>query len=74
LPDGIFSNQKYQFGKLFEGFEMENVSIFFAYLEYITAIWYMLLPFGNLVAIWYILPRFGILCQEKSGNPGPKVC
>jgi hypothetical protein len=22
------------------------------------------------VAIWYILPRFGILCQEKSGNPG----
>jgi hypothetical protein len=22
------------------------------------------------VEIWYILSRFGILCQEKSGNPG----
>jgi hypothetical protein len=27
-------------------------------------------PFGNLVVIWYIFPRFGILCKEKSGNPG----
>jgi hypothetical protein len=27
-------------------------------------------PFCNLVAIWYIFPRFGMLCQEKSGNPG----
>jgi hypothetical protein len=25
----------------------------------------------NLLAIWYIYPRFGLLCQEKSGNPGP---
>jgi hypothetical protein len=23
-----------------------------------------------IVAIWYICPRFGILCQDKSGNPG----
>jgi disulfide bond formation protein DsbB len=22
------------------------------------------------VAIWYIFPSFGMLCQEKSGNPG----
>jgi hypothetical protein len=25
---------------------------------------------GNLVAIWYISPHFGILCKEKSANPG----
>jgi hypothetical protein len=37
---------------------------------HITAIWYILWPFGNLEAIWDILHRFGILCQEKSGNPG----
>jgi hypothetical protein len=37
-------------------------------LEYITAIWYILWPFGNLAVIWYNFPRFGILCQEKSGN------
>jgi hypothetical protein len=30
----------------------------------------MLCTFGNLVALWYIFPRFGLLCQEKSGNPG----
>jgi hypothetical protein len=28
------------------------------------------MPFGNVVVIWYIFPRFGILCQDKSGNPG----
>jgi hypothetical protein len=33
-------------------------------------IWYILWPFGNLVTIWYIFLRFGLLCQEKSGNPG----
>jgi hypothetical protein len=27
-------------------------------------------PFGNVVVIWYIFTHFGILCQEKSGNPG----
>jgi hypothetical protein len=49
---------------------MEKVVIFYGHLEYITAIWYISCPFGNLVAIWYIFPRFGILCQYKSGNPG----
>jgi hypothetical protein len=24
------------------------------------------------VVFWYILSGFGILCQEKSGNPGPQ--
>jgi hypothetical protein len=47
----------------------KKVGIFYGYLEYITAIWYMLWPFGNVVTIWYISPRFGILCQEKSGSP-----
>jgi hypothetical protein len=48
---------------------MEKVGIFYGRLEYITAIWYILWPFGNLVAIWDSFPRFGILCQEQSGNP-----
>jgi hypothetical protein len=29
--------------------------------------------YGNLVAIGYIYPRFGILCIEKSGNPGQET-
>jgi hypothetical protein len=69
LPDGIFSKQKYLFGLVLEGFGMEKVGIFFCHLEYITAIWYILWPIGNLVAIWYTFPRFGILCREKSGTP-----
>jgi hypothetical protein len=50
---------------------MEINGIFYVHSEYITANWYILWPFGNLVAIWYAFsPRFGILYQEKSGNPG----
>jgi hypothetical protein len=49
---------------------MENASIFYCHLEYFTAIWYILWPFGNVVVICYIFLRFGILCQEKPGNPG----
>jgi hypothetical protein len=44
---------------------------------YFMNMWPILLPFDILyshlvhfVAMWYIFPRFGILCQEKSGNPG----
>jgi hypothetical protein len=69
LPDGIFSNQKSQFGKILEGLRMEKVGIFRAHLEYARAGWYILWPFGNLVAIWYICHRFGTLCQGKSVNP-----
>jgi hypothetical protein len=42
---------------------MENVGIFYGH-------WNILRPFGNVVVIWYMFPHFGILCQEKSGNPG----
>jgi hypothetical protein len=50
------------------GLELEMVGIFYRHLEYNTAIWYILWPFGNLAAIWYIFPRFGTFCQENSGN------
>jgi hypothetical protein len=49
---------------------MENAGIFNVHLEYIMVIWNILWPFGNVVVIWYIFPHFGIVCQEKSGNPG----
>jgi hypothetical protein len=52
---------------------MENVGIFYGHLEYFTAIRNILLPFYNVVFIWYIISRFGILCQEKSGNPGTEA-
>jgi hypothetical protein len=49
---------------------MENTGLFYGHLEYSTVIRYSLWPFGNGVVIWYIFPRCGILCREKSGNPG----
>jgi hypothetical protein len=60
---------------------MEEVGILYGHLGYFTAIWAILRPFGTytyFVAIWYLLHlvicyiflRFGMLCQDKSGNPG----
>jgi hypothetical protein len=34
LPDGLFSNQKSQFGKILEGLEVEDVGIFYGHLKY----------------------------------------
>jgi hypothetical protein len=31
LPDDLFSNQKSQFGKIFEGLAMEDVGIFYGH-------------------------------------------
>jgi hypothetical protein len=72
LPDGIFSNQKSQFGPILEGLASCNGSyrcilwqfgILYGYLVYFVAIWYILWLFGIL------FPLFGMLSQEKSGNP-----
>jgi hypothetical protein len=46
LPDGLFSNQKSQFGQILGALRKENVGIFYDHLEYFTAIWNILLPFG----------------------------
>jgi hypothetical protein len=50
---------------------MENVVIFYDQLEYITAIWYNLWPFG-IHSVWSFGIFFYVLVcleQEKSGNP-----
>jgi hypothetical protein len=66
-----FQTKKSNLGKFCRALELKRlVCIFYGHLEYLTAIGYMLRPFGNFLDIWYIFPRFGILCQEKSGNPG----
>jgi hypothetical protein len=65
LPDGIFSNQKFTIGINFGGFEVDNVGIFYAHLEYIASNWYRYFMgtwqlSGNLVyspTFWYIVSR-----------------
>jgi hypothetical protein len=50
---------------------LENVGVFYAHLEHITAIWYSLWPYGDFFGNYiYIFPHFGKLCQEKAGSPG----
>jgi hypothetical protein len=39
LPDGLFSNQKSQFGQFLECLRWENVYIFYGQLEYFMDIW-----------------------------------
>jgi hypothetical protein len=65
-----FETKKFLFGYILQGLDMENFGTFYGRLEYITAMRYILWPFGNLVAVWHIFPRFGILHHDKSGNPG----
>jgi hypothetical protein len=45
LPDGIFPNEKSQFGKILEGFGMEKAGIY----TYYMAIWNF-----NFRVLWYI--------------------
>jgi hypothetical protein len=74
LPDGVcFQTKNANLGKLWRALEWIKLVLFYGCLEYITDIWYILWPFGNLVAVCYILHRFGISNKEKSGNPGVHV-
>jgi hypothetical protein len=60
LPDGIFSNQKYQFRSILEGLAMEVVCILihFAYFtaKGYMAIWYILWSSGIFFQFWYVVP------------------
>jgi hypothetical protein len=68
-----FSNQKSQFGKILEGLGMEDVSLFYSYFVYVTAIWYILRSFGiHLMAIWYIFPVL-VCCPKKIWQPRSTV-
>jgi hypothetical protein len=56
LPDGIFSNQKAKFGYILEGLHGRCCYIY-GQLAYITAIWYILWPFGIFLPFWYVIKR-----------------
>jgi hypothetical protein len=64
-----FQTKQPNLGKFCRALKRKKVGIFYGQLEYITAFWYILWPFGNLVAIWYNSFHFGISNEEKSGNP-----
>jgi hypothetical protein len=69
LPDGIFSDQKSQFGFILGGFENKNVCVFYGHLEFFKATWFVCTFDAHFVVTWYFFTRLGKLYQEKSGNP-----
>jgi hypothetical protein len=52
LPDGLFSNQKSQFGKKFQGLGLESLDIFMDKLRYFMTIWYFVCLFGTVFRLW----------------------
>jgi hypothetical protein len=50
---------------------MEKILVYVGYgtLKYITAIWHILWPFGNLVVIWHIFPSFWYIVSRKIWQP-----
>jgi hypothetical protein len=42
---------------ILEGLEMENIGIFYDYLDFSTAIFYIFCPLGIFIPFWYIVPR-----------------
>jgi hypothetical protein len=58
LPDGLFSNQKSQFGYILEGLAMENLGIFYDHLVYFTATEHILWPFGIFCGHLVYFPPF----------------
>jgi hypothetical protein len=66
LPDGIFSNQKSQFGYILECLAMKDVGKF-------VAISYILGHLVYFVVILVQFSRFGMLYKETPGNPGQNL-
>jgi hypothetical protein len=65
-----FQTKYFILGKFWRALEWKILVYFIGHLKYFTGVKCILWPFGNVVVIWNIFPRFGMLCQEKSGNPG----
>jgi hypothetical protein len=68
LPEGLFSNQKYQFWYILEGLGLKK-------LVYFLAIWYFSTILVYVMAIWYFCGHVGVLCIFHYGlsyqeNPG----
>jgi hypothetical protein len=48
---------------------LENVDIFYGHLEYSTAIWYNVWPFGIICGHWGYFSRFGMFGRTKIRQP-----
>jgi hypothetical protein len=73
LPDGLFSNQKSQFGQILDGLRMKNVRIFYEHSEQFTAVWYILRSFGTVCVHLVYFSHFGMFGTRKIWQPWNRV-
>jgi hypothetical protein len=69
LPDGLFSNQKSQFGKILECLAKENLGIFYDHFVYFTAIGKILWPFGIFCGHWVYFSPFWYFVPRNNWQP-----
>jgi hypothetical protein len=69
--NGIFSNQKSQFGSILKGLAMDDVGLFYGHLAYVTAILYTLWPFGIFYGYLLYFSPFWYVAPRKIWQPGP---
>jgi hypothetical protein len=68
-----FQTQNPNLGKFWRVLQWKMLVYFMAiWSTYITAIWYILWPFGVFYGFLVYLYCFGMLYQDKSGNPANK--
>jgi hypothetical protein len=65
LPDGLFSNQKSQFGKIFQGLRLENVYTFYGQLNIVWVFGIFCDHSEHIVLIWYSFP-VSVSCTKKN--------
>jgi hypothetical protein len=65
-----FQTKNPNLGKFWRVLEWDKLVYSIAIRNILRPLGVHLWAFGNLVAIWHIFSRFGILCRERSGNPG----
>jgi hypothetical protein len=74
LPDGFFSNQKFQFRYILEDLGMENVVIYSGHLEYCMTIGYILWHLVILQSFGAFFPSFETLSKLNLATLLPSPC
>jgi hypothetical protein len=64
-----FQTQNANFGKIWRALEWKILLYFYAHLEYFTAIWFNLWPFGIVCGHLVYFLRFGMFGPRKIWQP-----
>jgi hypothetical protein len=78
LPDGLFSNQKFQFGKTFSGYRFGKCwyiswtfGTFYGHLGYFMTIWYTVCSFGTFFPVLVSCTNENLATLERGLNLEP---